>query len=60
MDLKVQKVIMLLMHRKQNEEGLRLGPFGIGINRESFNLVSIYDSIEIGKNAYVVRAEYYV
>ena len=35
----VQKVIMLLIHRKQNERGLSLGPFGMGINRESFKLV---------------------
>lgn len=37
----IQKVIMLLIHRKQNEEGLSLGPFEIGINRESFKLVRI-------------------
>lgn len=32
---------MLLIHRKQNEKGLSLGPFGVGINRETFGLVRI-------------------
>lgn len=36
---KIQKIIMLLIHRKQSERGLKLGPFGVGINRESFKLV---------------------
>lgn len=36
---KTQMVVMLLIHRKQNEKGLSLGPFGMGINRESFKLV---------------------
>lgn len=40
--INIQKVIMLLIHRKQNEEGLKMGPFDIGINRESFKMVRIY------------------
>lgn len=36
----MQKVIMLIIHRKQSERGLSLGPFGLGINRESFELVN--------------------
>lgn len=35
----IQKVIMLLIHRKQNERGLSLGPFGAGINGETIKLV---------------------
>lgn len=35
----IQRIIMLLIHRKQNEPGLKLGPFGTGINREIFKLV---------------------
>lgn len=38
---------MLLVHRKQNERGLKLGPFGVGINRESFKLVFKYKSYAI-------------
>lgn len=37
----IQKVIMLLIHRKQSERGLKLGPFGVGISRESFKLVLV-------------------
>lgn len=33
---KIQKVIMLLIYRSQYERGLKLGPFGVGINRECF------------------------
>lgn len=33
---------MLLIHRKQNEKGLKLGPFGLGINRETFKAVIIF------------------
>lgn len=36
---KIQKFIMLLIYRSQNERGLKLGPFGAGINRAYFKLV---------------------
>lgn len=35
----IQKAIMLLIHRKQNERAFKMGPFGVGINRELFKLV---------------------
>lgn len=43
--LKTQKAIMLLIHRKQNEFGLKMGPFDIGINRKFFKLVFCYQTI---------------
>lgn len=42
---KIQMFIMLLIHRKQNERGLKLGPFGVGINRETFKLVGFLDRL---------------
>lgn len=39
--INIQKAVMLLIHRKQNERGLSLGPFAMGVNRESFKLVRI-------------------
>lgn len=39
--LNIQNTIKVLIHRKQNEEGLSLGPLGVGINREIFKVVCI-------------------
>lgn len=43
---KIQKVIMLLMHRKQYEKGLKMGLFSIPINRESFKMVIYFRNAE--------------
>lgn len=43
--INIQKVIMLIIHRKQNEEGLSLGPFGHGINRETFKVVRNFNPL---------------
>lgn len=45
--LDIQRVICLLIHRKQNEAGLKLGPFSGGLNRETFKIVCL-----LGHNIY--------
>lgn len=36
----IQKAIMHLINQKQNVSGISLGPFGYGINRDTFKIVS--------------------
>lgn len=40
--LDLQKDIMHLINRKQNVNGIKLGPFGTCINRDVFKIVCIY------------------
>lgn len=37
--LDIQKDIMHLINQKQNVSGIKLGPFGMGINRDIFKVV---------------------
>lgn len=40
--IKIQKILKLLIQQKQNARGLSLGPFGVGINRETFKVVRVF------------------
>lgn len=42
-----QKDIMLIINRSQNGSGLKLGPFGNCINRETFQLVNLPNTLQI-------------
>lgn len=43
----IQRDIMLIIHRSQNGSGLKLGPFGNCINRETFKLVHLVRAFSI-------------
>lgn len=38
----LQRDVMHLINQKQNVSGISLGPFGYGINREVFKIVSLF------------------